>query len=128
MQHLLEVVPLAFTKPAPHGTPELLPSPLRPATCQMAVPADLHFYAYHFTMAVLWVMQSDTAPRTGPRQEGEAGMRVYGILTLVLAHLSRLQPRHLLAELMKDLRGPAITPGLNNEAPLPLRDICEVHA
>src|SRR5215510_10115182 len=40
-------------------------------------------------MAVLWVMQSDTAPRTGPRQEGEAGMRVYGILTLVMALLQR---------------------------------------
>src|SRR5262245_24383061 len=29
------------------------PIDLRPATYQMAVPADLHFYAYHFTMAVL---------------------------------------------------------------------------
>src|SRR5215813_11096278 len=40
-------------------------------------------------MAVLWAMRSDTAPRTGPRQEGEAGMRVYGILTLVMALLQR---------------------------------------
>src|SRR5262245_32190913 len=40
-------------------------------------------------MAVLWAMQSDTAPGTGPRQEGEAGMRVYGILTLVMALLQR---------------------------------------
>src|SRR5712691_12623036 len=34
-------------------------------------------------------MQSDTAPRTRPRREGEAGMRVYGILTLVTALLQR---------------------------------------
>src|SRR5215475_8285312 len=34
-------------------------------------------------------MGSDTAPRTGPRQKGEAGMRVYGILTLVMALLQR---------------------------------------
>src|SRR5262249_59758713 len=40
-------------------------------------------------MAVLWDMRSDTAPRTGPRQEGDAGMRVYGILTLVMALLQR---------------------------------------
>src|SRR5262249_31615209 len=37
----------------------------------------------------------------------------------LLAHLSRLQPRHLLAELMKDLRGPTITPGLNHTATFP---------
>src|SRR5215475_14951955 len=34
-------------------------------------------------------MGSDTAPRTGPRQKGEASMRVYGILTLVMALLQR---------------------------------------
>src|SRR5215813_6678232 len=61
---------------------------LRPARWP-SVPPDLHFSVYHFTMAVLWAMRSDTAPRTGPRQEGEAGMRVYGILTLVMALLQR---------------------------------------
>ena len=54
-----------------------------------SVPPDLHFSVYHFTMAVLWATRSDTAPRTGPRQEGEVGMRVYGLLTLVMALLQR---------------------------------------
>src|SRR5215469_4146330 len=40
-------------------------------------------------MAGLWAMRSDTSPQTGPGQEGEAGMKVYGILTLVMALLQR---------------------------------------
>src|SRR5262244_4655521 len=41
----------------------------------------------------------------------------------LLAYLSRLQARHLFAELMKDLRCPAIAPGLNHSSTFPMQGI-----
>src|SRR5262249_60071272 len=46
----------------------------------------------------------------------------------LLAYLSRLQARHLLGKLMKDFRGPAITPGLQHAATLPMQRIGEQKA
>jgi hypothetical protein len=45
-----------------------------------------------------------------------------------LAHLSRLQPRHLRAARMQELRGPTITPGLKHTAPCPRRGLGEAKA
>src|SRR4029434_8480857 len=46
----------------------------------------------------------------------------------LLAHLSRLQATHLLAELMKDFRGPPITPGFDHAPTLPMQRIGEEKA
>src|SRR5262244_4405944 len=41
----------------------------------------------------------------------------------LLAYLRRLQARHLLAELMKDFRGPTITPSLDHAPTFPMQRI-----
>src|SRR5262252_10049870 len=46
----------------------------------------------------------------------------------LLAHLSRLQATHLLAELMKDFRGPPITPGLDHTPTFPIQCVGEEKA
>ena len=54
------------------------------------------------------------------RYTTEAEMAIDRLLS---AYLSRLQAGHWLAELVKDFRGPAITPGLNDAATLPVERV-----